>query len=169
MAYIYKNPHEQSLKAAQDELAILEEESQELAQRVAWIEQRKNQLKAHIQAIAALIENDPGSGLAEAGLTQVCRDLLSRNPRWMTAGEIRALLLEMGIDLSPYTNPMAVLHSVLRRVAHTHRGTDGTLFYGPYGVVLHPRSEDAIPELIAPDSIAARMGKKIVEATKVKK
>jgi hypothetical protein len=96
-------------------------------------------LSGYLQAIAPLIESS--SGVGEAGLTQLCRDLLDRNPRWMTAGEIRVLLLQIGIDLSPYTNPMAVLHSILKRVAQGHRGDDGTLQYAAYGVGLLPRNQ----------------------------
>lgn len=136
--YIYKNPHEQSYRAAQDELAALEQEGKQIAERLAFIRQRSMQLGAYLTALAPLIRSDPNGDFAQIGLTQICRDLLARNPRWMTAAEIRLLLVGMGVDLSPYTNPMAVLHSVLRRVAHSCRGSDGTLYYGPYGVVLHP-------------------------------
>jgi hypothetical protein len=136
--YVYKNPHEQSYNAATDELAALEQERQQLTERLAWVDQRTSQLRAYVNAIAPLIQNDPGGDFAQAGLTQICRDLLARNPRWMTAPEIRLLLGGMGIDLSPYSNPMAVLHSVLRRVAHTCRAANGTLYYAPYGVVLQP-------------------------------
>jgi hypothetical protein len=131
--FTYTNPHEQSWRAAQEELAKLEEEREQLAQRYAWIDKRLNDLKNYLQALEPLIQDDPGIVAVEAGLTKICREFLAKNGRWITAGEMRGLLYGAGIDLKPYTNPMAVLHSVLKRVGQQHRAYD-TIFYGPPGI-----------------------------------
>ncbi len=151
MAYIYKNPHEQSYLAAQEEINKLESERLEVNKRLQWIGHRLEQLNAYIQAITPLIEDDPGIALAEAGLTAACRDLLTKNGRWVTAGEMRALLYSVGIDLQPYTNPMAVLHSVLGRVGQKQRASNGTLYYGPIGTAfseadVFPNNVPEVPE-----------------------
>jgi hypothetical protein len=135
MAVIYKSPHEQSFAAAKDELTAILQEREDLTQRLEWINNRVKQLEAYLEAIRPLIENDPGRVAAEAGLTNVCRDLLSKNGRWMSAGEVRLLLVGMGVDISTYTNPMAVLHSVLKRVGQAYRDpSNGNLLYGPKNI-----------------------------------
>src|ERR1051326_7432960 len=126
MAYVYKNPHEQSYRAAHLEKANLEQERQALVQRAAWIEQRLAQLDAFLLAISPLMREDPGGEVAKEGLTHVCRQLLENEQRWMAAGEVRAMLYQRGIDIKPYANPMAVLHSVLGRVGKKQRAADGT-------------------------------------------
>jgi len=53
----------------------------------------------------------------------------------MTAQEARHHLAQMGIGLEKYTNPMAVLHSVLKRVGVTRRNDNGQVEYGPQGII----------------------------------
>jgi len=134
MPFTYTNPHEQSYRSAQLEKTNLEQERLTLRERASWIDQRIAQLETYLQAIKPLLEDDPGGVLAQEGLTVVCRELLEKNPRWMGAGEIRVLLAQMGIDLKPYSNPMATLHSVLGRVGQKFRREDGTLYYSAPGV-----------------------------------
>jgi hypothetical protein len=144
MAVIYKSPHEQSFSAAQDELTAILQEREDLTQRLEWINNRVKQLEAYLEAIRPLIENDPGRVAVEAGLTNVCRDLLAKNGRWMGAGDVRVLLAGMGVDISSYTNPMAVLHSVLKRVGQAYRDpSSGNLLYGP---------KDIPPPLTSPEN-----------------
>src|ERR1700691_4702815 len=131
MPVVYKNPHEQSLIVAQEELAAIQQERTDLTEGLAWIENRIKQLNGFIGAITPLIENDPGRVAAEAGLTNVCRDLLEKNAQWFAASEIRNLLGSMGIDIGSYTNPMAVLHAVLKRVGQTYKDpASGQALYG---------------------------------------
>jgi hypothetical protein len=71
---------------------------------------------------------------------------LTALPPWVTAQEVRATLKRMGMDISNYTNPMAVLHSILHRVAACHRDAEGKLYYGrrdlrpPGSQVVRPKS-----------------------------
>jgi hypothetical protein len=116
---------------AQEELAAIQQERTDLTERLAWIENRINQLNGFIGAVTPLIENDPGRVAAEAGLTNVCRDLLEKSDQWFAASEIRTMLGSMGIDIGSYTNPMAVLHAVLKRVGQTYKDpASGQALYG---------------------------------------
>jgi hypothetical protein len=134
MSFTYRNPHEQSYGVAQEEVTRLQREGREIEARLSWIRHRLEQLQKYLDAVRPLIEEDPGSEAVQAGLTQICRELLGKNPRWLSAGEIRALLFAGGIDLKPYANPMAVLHSVLGRIAHKQKSSDGTVYYAAPGV-----------------------------------
>ncbi len=133
MAIVYKNPHEQSHNAANAELESLRAEGHDLGERLKWIQQRTSHLEAYIAAIQPLIDDDPGKGIVDAGLTSVCRDLLVRINRWIGAGEVRVLLANLGVHLEGYTNPMAVLHATLRRVGDVRQDESGT-YYGKPGL-----------------------------------
>jgi hypothetical protein len=148
MPFIYTNPHEKSYRAAEEELLNLEQERQKLTMRLEWIDQRLKHLENFVKAIAPLIADDPGVAAAEAGLTQMCREILSKNGRWIAGGEMRVMLGQVGIDLKPYSNPMAVLHSVLGRIGQKHRSADGTIYYADNSVApfaeTAPRPSDVI-------------------------
>jgi hypothetical protein len=134
MSFSYRNPHEQSYAVAQEEVTRLQQEGREIEARLSWIRHRLEQLKTYMDAVRPLIEDDPGSKAAQAGLTHMCREVLAKNARWIGAAEIRGLLYTVGVDLKPYTNPMAVLHSVLGRIAQKQKGGDGTVYYAAPGV-----------------------------------
>ncbi|HLX42919.1 MAG TPA: hypothetical protein VKR43_05770 [Bryobacteraceae bacterium] len=134
MSFTYRNPHEQSYGVAQEEVTRLQQEGREIEARLSWIRHRLEQLQKYMDAVRPLIEEDPGTEAVQAGLTQICRELLAKNPRWLSASEIRALLFAGGIDLKPYANPMAVLHSVLGRIAHKQKASDGVVYYAAPGV-----------------------------------
>jgi hypothetical protein len=148
MSFTYRNPHERSYAVAQEEVTRLQQEGREIEARLSWIRHRLEQLQKFVDAVRPLIEEDPGSEAAQTGLTHLCRELLAKNTRWMAAGEIRALLYAVGVDLKPYTNPMAVLHSVLGRIAHKQKGWDGTTYYAAPGVP--PFDPDRFPAREAP-------------------
>jgi len=50
------------------------------------------------------------------GLTDACRTVLKAAGHPLTALEVRAQLEAMGIDLSKYTNDLAAIHTVLKRL-----------------------------------------------------
>jgi hypothetical protein len=126
---IYKNPHSHSKALAEQELASLEQEHLRIQERLVWIDGRTRQLTEYLRAVTPLIEDDPGEELSEMGLTQICRDVLRDAARWVTAQEMRDMLNAMGIDLSGYTNQMAVLHSILRRIGPSQKDAEGTTYY----------------------------------------
>ncbi len=128
MAITYKNPHEESYRAAQSELAQLGNERGKITERLEWIESRMGSLNEFLKAIVPLIEQDPGKVLVDAGLTQICRDVLTKANRWVTIPEFRDMLSRIGIDMSGYTNPGAVLHAILKRVAAIREDNRGKLY-----------------------------------------
>jgi len=136
----YTNPHQQSFDAAKEELGQLEEEDRTLTERLAWVTRRKQQLQDYLKVLAPLLEEDPRKQLAEAGITEICRAVLERTPRWMTAQEVREQLTKMGISLAGYTNQMAVLHSILKRVGLSRTDAKGNMEYARRPVAPTPRS-----------------------------
>jgi hypothetical protein len=128
MAVTYKNPHEDSYRAAQAELAQLGSERVEITDRLTWIEARMSSLNEFLKAIVPLIEQEPGKALVDAGLTQICRDVLDKAGRWVTVPEFRDMLSRIGIDMSGYTNPGAVLHAILKRIAVVREDNRGKLY-----------------------------------------
>jgi hypothetical protein len=50
------------------------------------------------------------------GLTDACRMVLKAAGHPLTALEVRAQLVAMGLDLSRYTSDLAVIHTVLKRL-----------------------------------------------------
>jgi len=119
--------------AAQQEVDALQQERTQHRQRMEWIELRLQHLAAHLKTIQPLIEQAPGQSLVHLGLTPICRDLLAQVDKWVTAPEVRDLLAQKGVDHSGYSNPMAVLHSVLKRVGQTCKAKDHTC-YGRKGL-----------------------------------
>ena len=138
MAIVYRNPYEQFRTLAEQELALLRHERERLAQRMAEIDERVRVFSEYLKAVAPLVENDPGHFHAEAGVTKLCRQIIDSTPRWMTAPEVRATLKGMGMDISSYTNPMSVLHSILHRVAASYRDAEGKLYFGRRDLIRPP-------------------------------
>jgi hypothetical protein len=141
VAIVYKNPYEQFQTLAEQELALLRQERERLVRRMAEIDERERQFSEYLKAVAPLVEKDPGHAYAEAGLTKLCRQIIDSTPRWVTAQEVRATLKGMGMDISSYTNPMSVLHSILHRVAACHRNAEGKLYFGRRDLIRPPGSQ----------------------------
>jgi len=141
MPVIYRNPYEQFQTLAEQELALLRQERERLVQRMAEIDERERQFSEYLKAVAPLVEKGPGPAHAEAGLTNLCRQIIDGTPNWVTAQEVRATLKGMGMDISSYTNPMSVLHSILHRVAACHRDAEGKLYFGRRNLIRPPGSQ----------------------------
>jgi hypothetical protein len=83
-------------------------------------------LKAVIEALANMLDNpeDTSSELCEmesilgpGGLTDaVRRTLEASTARGMTPVEVRDALVSSGLDLSRYVNPLASIHTILKRL-----------------------------------------------------
>lgn len=149
MAYTYTNPHKQTYQLVLDEKASLEQELKDVTERANWITERLAQIEQYLKAVAPFLEEDPGGVTAQVGLTEMCRNVLAKNSRWMTAAEVRKYLSGVGIDLTPYSNPMAVLHSVLARVGQKQRGPDGALYYGADNLIWDPFAQGLIRDPLA--------------------
>jgi len=149
MAIVYRNPYEQFQTLAEQELALLKQERERLAQRIAEIDERERVFSEYLKAVAPLVEQDPGQAHAEAGLTKLCRQIIDSTPRWLTAQEVRTTLKGMGMDISSYTNPMSVLHSILHRVAACHRNAEGKLYFGR-GDLMRPPGSKVVRAMVLP-------------------
>jgi hypothetical protein len=141
MAIVYRNPYEQFQTVAEQELALLRQERDRLVQRLAEIDERERQFTEYLKAVAPLAEKDLGHVHAEGGVTNLCRQIIDTTPRWVTAQEVRMMLKGMGMDISSYTNPLAVLHSILHRVAACHRDAKGKLYFGRRDLVRPPGAQ----------------------------
>jgi hypothetical protein len=138
---VYKNPYGAFQTHAEQELELLRQERERLGQRMAEIDERERQLREYLKAITPLMANGPGKAPEEMGVTKLCRKIIDNTPHWVRAQEVRATLKGMGVDISSYTNPMAVLHSILHRVAACHRDAKGKLYFGRRDLIRPPGSK----------------------------
>ncbi len=91
------------------------------------IEDRDRQIAAlnqTIRAIAPLIGEKPPEmaldpELAASGMTDCVRAILSKATEPVTASEIRESLESLGFDMKSYSNPLATIHTVLRRLTES--------------------------------------------------
>lgn len=127
MAYVFINPYKSSLLAAQQELEQLKTELQLVTQRIA-------QLEATVKVLGPLA-SEPGDVPPE-GLSELCRQILMSQPNAaFTASDVMRFLARMGVDITGYANPLAVLHTTLGRLAKPGTGflklpgKDGQPFY----------------------------------------
>ena len=95
--------------------AALREYEQALASR-AELDQRIAQLQQTIGTLTKLCGYTP---TAPFGLTDACRVTLRCAAGPMTAVEVRDRLQATGVDLGRYANPLAAIHTVLRRLAES--------------------------------------------------
>jgi hypothetical protein len=94
-----------ALDAAIKEYEALGEQRRDIDRRLA-------QLAQTIGNLTRLLGFVPTVPL---GLTEACR-LVSRAGVPMTPTDIRDRLMEIGVDLSIYANPLAAIHTVLKRL-----------------------------------------------------
>jgi hypothetical protein len=125
--------------------AAIKEYDQLKAQRDA-IETRLAQLRLIISNLGELCdlpgERRQSSGL---GLTDACRSALRASLGGLTAAQVRERLASLGIDSNQYSNLLASIHIVLKRLAAageiwTYKAKDGKQVYAwkraavPYAV-----------------------------------
>jgi hypothetical protein len=89
-------------------------EYEELLKHRATLDARIAQLAQSIGSLTRLCGYVP---TVQWGLTEACRMVLMSAGHALTAVEIRAQLEAMGIDMSRYTNDLAVIHTTLKRLA----------------------------------------------------
>ena len=104
-----KDEYRRALEAAIREYETL------TAQRTQ-IEARISQLQHSIATLTKLCGFEPTVPL---GLTDACRLVLRHSPVPLTPLEVRDRLTSIGIDVTKYSNPLASIHTVLRRM-HEH-------------------------------------------------
>jgi hypothetical protein len=95
-----------------DALASAIKEYEDLGQQRRDVDDRLAQLAQTIGTLSRLIGLTPTVPL---GLTDACR-LALRTGVPMTPVEVRDRLLAIGVDLSKYSNDLAAIHTVLKRL-----------------------------------------------------
>lgn len=107
-------------------LASVEREIEALERRRAALDRAI----ARLQGVAASLRADRSAGDGDApasfSLTNHCRALLRMHaPGGLTPRDVKRLLTETGFDWDRYANPMAAIHTVLKRL--TQQGEAKTL------------------------------------------
>jgi hypothetical protein len=121
MSFDYKS----SFESARSELERVRERKLALAQE---LEQCDKQILALIQAMRAIAPlvgekppdlpaSDPET--ASGGMTDCIRAILKKAVEPLTASEIRESLESIGFDMNSYSNPLATVHTVLRRLTES--------------------------------------------------
>lgn len=114
MPYAYVNPYKSSYLAAIQEL-------QQRRAELEFVNQRIRQLEETITSLEPLA-NDHGVA-PTAGLSELCRLILMNQPgAAFTAEAVMQHLAAMGVDMSGYSNPLAVIHTTLTRLVKPGSG-----------------------------------------------
>jgi hypothetical protein len=71
-------------------------------------------LRLTIAALAPLV----GEG-SSTGLTDAIRSILAQADEPLSAGDIRDRLAALGFDMKSYSNPLATIHTILRRLTES--------------------------------------------------
>jgi hypothetical protein len=77
------------------------------------LDARIAQLQHSIAALTRLCGFEP---TVSFGLTDACRLVLRNAAEPLTATQVRDRLVSIGLDLARYSNPLASIHTVLRRM-----------------------------------------------------
>lgn len=129
----YESPHSASYNAIRSEQFDLENERKALLERLKSIDERHSHLEKCMEVIEGLVNEDPGLALAEAGLTVACREVMRKcrhlGHEWVSAETVRGRLSELGLKLTGYTNPMAVLHKTLQRMCDVAKDSNNKPVY----------------------------------------
>lgn len=145
---------------AKAELEKLRGEQEQLERELEDREQRMAVLERTVNFLAPLVGEVPERAAPEgtnAGMTDSIREILRKSPEPLTASEIRDALERLGFDMKSYSNPLATIHTVLRRLAEadevetTHEMAPGKRYAMPTfkGVSLLPVGSGLSVEKIA--------------------
>jgi hypothetical protein len=78
---------------------------------LARLEAEAAALRQTIAALAPLVGENSATGLTDA-----IRSILAKAEEPLSASEIRDLLAGMGFNVKSYSNPLATIHTILRRL-----------------------------------------------------
>jgi hypothetical protein len=101
-----KDDYRRALDAAVREYEALISQQTELEARIAQLR----------HSIAALTKLCGYESTVPLGLTEACRLVLRNADAPLTALEIRDRLKAIGVDLDKYSNPLASIHTILKRM-----------------------------------------------------
>lgn len=97
--------YKEALTHAREELYELTKESQKMARRAA-------KLRQTITTLERMCGETPTSTMK---LGEAVRSVLMASDRPLSAGGIKNALEQIGYDLTRYTNPVAVIHTTVKR------------------------------------------------------
>src|SRR5262249_4213201 len=108
-------------QSAKAELEKLRQEKAGFEHAIAGCDQQIAALIQTMNAIAPLVGEQPvaDSETLAHGMTDCIRAILIRAEEPMSAAEIRDSLAEMGFDMESYSNPLATIHTILRRLTES--------------------------------------------------
>jgi|ERR1022692_2415875 hypothetical protein len=114
------------LWSAKNELSEVFRRIEAVRQEEAKLEIRRVQLQSTIAVLEPIISEaeqfaeqkikSDWAGAAKAGIQECCFRLLIEEACPLSAGEVRSLLEERGVDMTQYHNPLAVIHTSLKRI-----------------------------------------------------
>jgi hypothetical protein len=110
----------------------LKDELEALLEQQEKTEKRIMQVKQSIVAIAPLAEEDDfvkqmaAVITTQMGITDSCRETLKTAGRPLTPIQVREELKKSGMDIKGYTNILASIHSVLKRLLESGEAKSGT-------------------------------------------
>jgi hypothetical protein len=123
------------LDRATEELEEVNSRLAEIEQERLELEQRRVILRTKVETLGPIcVEledeeskklNTEWDDLAEAGIQECCYRILVDAKEPLSAAGIRSRLDEMGIDINRYANPLAVIHTSLKRLPDRVRSLRG--------------------------------------------
>jgi len=131
----------EALTAAREELEHLLEQQDMLQIRIARVRQS-------IAALSSLCDEAPTTDL---GLTDAVRSVLRGSVEALAAAEVKERLAALGLALASHVNPLASVHTVLKRLvqageARSTKGYGGKTVYWYW----HPSQVIAIASAVSP-------------------
>jgi hypothetical protein len=104
---------------AKAELAKVYQEKAGLEQALADCDTRIEALTRTIAALAPLVGEKAPTSAPAVGMTDAIRAILAQAEGALSAGEIRERLEALGFDMASYSNPLATVHTILRRLTES--------------------------------------------------
>ena len=97
----------------------LETDLQDCIRELARIKRKKEQFEQAIAGITGITSGEEEEEPEATGITQAVRDLLRQHPnKWVSAPAVRDKLKSEGFPVDQYAQPLAVVHTTLRRLTN---------------------------------------------------
>lgn len=137
--------YKKSLNAAAKELTRVFEQEEELESRLLELKERKRVLSVTVESLAELCNIDaekeyphlfPENIGSDVGFTDAIRSVLKAfDSSYTSPVSVRDALEKKGFDLSKYKNPLASIHTILKRLVRS--GEADTITQDSTGRVLY--------------------------------
>ena len=104
--------YREDLKSAEQKLVRLQEDREELDIRIA-------EIKKDVIHLSALTGADKARELlADVGLSEMCATVMKWVGSPVNASQIKKLISEFGYNIEIHSNPLASIHTTLKRMEH---------------------------------------------------